>query len=53
MHAGILFSMVIVGTKSTYIDRSTGRTYTHWEVSIFAAQQMLHKYAAAAAYLDL
>ena len=24
--------MVILGTKSTYIDRSSGMTYTHWEV---------------------
>ncbi|KAK9864093.1 hypothetical protein WJX84_000818 [Apatococcus fuscideae] len=32
LHAGILFTMVILGTKSTYIDRSSGMTYTHWEV---------------------
>ncbi|KAK9844803.1 hypothetical protein WJX74_007043 [Apatococcus lobatus] len=32
MHAGMLFTMVILGTRSTQVDRKSGRTYTHWEV---------------------
>lgn len=31
--AAIMFAMVIQATRAIYADRSSGMTYTHWEVA--------------------
>ena len=33
LQSGIMFGMVIVGCYNTGIDRASGHTFTHWEVS--------------------